>query len=294
MDHGCWTTRVSATRVDTDNGLHRIIDAGSESRAFHLTSGSGLSLGAELRLGRRAGVELRLLAAELDSLFVLDRESLWVMDENGIGFLSFCAAFNLHLTPDGPVDLYLGPVIGISDFRDQSYSLAGERFRQELDGDLLLGIQAGMDVPWGRDSPWGVSLAVRYLDSSAELTGGVSGDFDIDPVVLSFGVAYSWPSGTGSATKRRTTEPRDGGPGGRVAVELELGERPLVKMPDVTGLGLEHASALLERLHLRLAEPVTRVPGERPAGEVMAQDPPPGSLVRWGSAVALTVSAGGG
>lgn len=66
----------------------------------------------------------------------------------------------------------------------------------------------------------------------------------------------------------------------------------MVEAPDVTGLPLEEAEALLEDAGLRPQASGTRVSVDVKAGHVIAQFPAPGTRLEKGSPVGLVISAG--
>jgi beta-lactam-binding protein with PASTA domain len=64
------------------------------------------------------------------------------------------------------------------------------------------------------------------------------------------------------------------------------------EVADVEGMSLAKASTALERQGFEVR--VTRSPSERPRGEVLNQEPPPGSKIPKGTVVALVASRGSG
>jgi beta-lactam-binding protein with PASTA domain len=64
-----------------------------------------------------------------------------------------------------------------------------------------------------------------------------------------------------------------------------------IEVADVEGMSLAKASAVLEEQGLKVR--VTRSPAQRPRGEVLNQEPPPGSEIAKGTVVALVASRGG-
>ena len=73
------------------------------------------------------------------------------------------------------------------------------------------------------------------------------------------------------------------------AVDLTVSKILSVKVPDLVGLGLDAAKALLEKSRLRL-EGVKEKPSDKDPGTVLAQSLNPGSEVEVNSAIVLTVS----
>lgn len=73
------------------------------------------------------------------------------------------------------------------------------------------------------------------------------------------------------------------------AVDLTVSKILSVKVPDLTGLGLEAAKTLIEKSRLRL-EGVKEKPSDKTPGTVLAQSLTPGSETEVNSAIVLTVS----
>jgi beta-lactam-binding protein with PASTA domain len=63
-----------------------------------------------------------------------------------------------------------------------------------------------------------------------------------------------------------------------------------MEVADVEGMSLADASGALEKQGLKVR--VTRSPSERPRGEILNQEPPPGSKIAKGTVVALVASQG--
>lgn len=77
----------------------------------------------------------------------------------------------------------------------------------------------------------------------------------------------------------------------RAAVDLTVSRVLSVKVPDLTGLELEAAKALLEKSGLQMGEVKKQLSGGKP-GIVLAQSPKPGLEVEANSKVDLIISAG--
>ena len=100
---------------------------------------------------------------------------------------------NYHFTPDRRVDFYAGLLVqGVNDRSSTvSVSEVDREDRIEYDSELSLGLNAGVDIPFGEDSSWFGTVAVRYLFLALEGDNNIYA-LTIDPVQGYFGVGYSW------------------------------------------------------------------------------------------------------
>ncbi|MBI2073080.1 MAG: PASTA domain-containing protein [Gemmatimonadetes bacterium] len=80
-------------------------------------------------------------------------------------------------------------------------------------------------------------------------------------------------------------------PGGRVTLVVSIGA-PTITVPDLNGLTLEEARAVLEQVGLTLGTYFRRTSGERP-GTIIQQTPAPGTLSAPGAAVDLILARRG-
>lgn len=77
----------------------------------------------------------------------------------------------------------------------------------------------------------------------------------------------------------------------RVSSGPRIDPTPPLPMPNVVGDGIDHARDLLRRQYHAVAGTTTEA-SDRPAGEVVAQEPPPGTDLRTRPRIVLRVSAG--
>lgn len=164
----------------------------------------GFGLGVEYRWSRRFGVELGFLTTDLESETALggDEGPTGTLFTN-LGTTPVLARLNIHLTPNSPVDLYLGPVAGYLFNDDLEVRIRGEAFGSPntlpdvslaLDDSFAYGAHLGLDVPI-RDSGFFFNGGATYLVSDIDIEPPVFGDsdpgsFDLDPVVVHVGFGY--------------------------------------------------------------------------------------------------------
>jgi outer membrane protein W len=147
----------------------------------------------EYRASRRLGIDLGVVTAEPTIDVLIDE----------VGVISASAqpritpvylGLNFHLTPDGPVDVYVGPLIAYVvyssfDLVVDPWFLTEEGFT--TDDDVGIGVAAGLDIRLG-DGGWLLNAAFKYLDTTmvASAPDGGIGKTDIDPMIFSVGVGH--------------------------------------------------------------------------------------------------------
>ncbi|MEM7350028.1 MAG: outer membrane beta-barrel protein [Acidobacteriota bacterium] len=188
-----WTARFFGLKLNPDdesifasslrpNGV-------SERTKVALDGGEGGGVGLEYHFNPRVGLEGSVLFAQLGSKFILDLDNDWEQDEDDSSFLAFVIGPNFHLTPDKRVDFYIGPFIGIVDIDDATYNALGETHRRSFDADTVIGLQLGLDIPFG-DAGWAFHLGGRYMDLSVEVDNGP--EIGADPLLFEAGFAYKF------------------------------------------------------------------------------------------------------
>ena len=67
--------------------------------------------------------------------------------------------------------------------------LLDEEVKIDFDDQFSYGLNAGVDIPFGQDSSWIFSLALKYLVSDLKESGGPR-EIAIDPLIGSIGIGY--------------------------------------------------------------------------------------------------------
>lgn len=135
----------------------------SERTKLQIGNGTGLGASVERKLSSCFGIEAGILAGSLDSTWALDLNELWDMTDDDLGFLAVTVGPNFHLSPNSPVDFYLGPFIGLAKVDDGDYRVLGQNFETDsYDSEFVWGAQLGLDIPFG-ESKWGANLGAKYM-----------------------------------------------------------------------------------------------------------------------------------
>ncbi len=203
-----WIFRLGASSTSIAGDLE------DDSDAVDTNSGEGLIGTAEVKVHPRLGIEMGFMGS--DQIGV--RAGGALAPSNGttrvlaladdLRYRAETAGLNVHLTPDRPVDLYVGLAVAYFHYSnlnldvDLAFNFGNDTVvlegfgvgtRVVVDDDFALGAVLGLDVSFG-DSGWMLSAAVRAFESSAEVStaAGFRSEVDIDPVVASVGVGFKF------------------------------------------------------------------------------------------------------
>lgn len=189
--NGAWRLRISGLSMNPTGDTVFVPDTG-ERIAFEADNGYGFGIELEYRLSRRLGFDFGALTATP----VIDV----LIDEVGVISASakpritpLYAGLNVHLTPEGPFDLYIGPMLAYVIY--SSFDLVVDPwFLTEgfvTENDFGIGVNLGLDIRLG-DAGWLLTAAFKYLDTTlvASPPDESIGRTDIDPWIFSIGVGF--------------------------------------------------------------------------------------------------------
>ncbi|MGB5814860.1 MAG: OmpW family outer membrane protein [Thermoanaerobaculia bacterium] len=100
---------------------------------------------------------------------------------------------NYHFTPESRVDFYLGAFAGVFSYDSVTFRLPDidRELKINFDDQFSYGLNAGLDIPFTADSPWIITVAVKYLISDLKEDGGPR-EIAIDPIIGSIGIGYKF------------------------------------------------------------------------------------------------------
>ena len=186
-----WQVRVSGLSMNPTGDTVLVPDTG-EQIAFDSGNGYGFGIDLEYRVSRRLGIDFGALTATP----VIDV----LIDEAGVISASaqpritpIYAGLNVHLTPEGTLDLYIGPVLAYVIYSSFDLVVDPWFYREGFvtDNDFGIGANVGLDVRLGGDG-WLLSAAVKYLETTlvASPPDESIGKTDIDPWIFSVGIGF--------------------------------------------------------------------------------------------------------
>ena len=190
-----FTARVFGAQIAPDgdhaNQSFMRTDGLEERRSTRLAKGFGAGVNFEIHFNDRVGLDLGIMKGSMEDHFMVDIADYWGMDEKNLDFFTVQLGPNFHLTPDTPVDLYVGPFIALMNYDNVSFDLGGERYNHNVGDETTFGAQIGLDVPFG-DSPVGLHAIVRYMDSTAEFSAAPDFNIDTSPFIYGVGLSFSF------------------------------------------------------------------------------------------------------
>ena len=186
-----WRLRFDLSWVNP-SGSSVFVNTGGSALGIDFNTGFGAGLRAEYLFSPRYGVEFGLLGAGNVDIASGVFGGAAASDLDVSGFAPLTVGLNVHLTPDSPVDVYLGPLLALVNYSSVDVrSIFGVAVTGvSIDNDVGWGAIAGFDVPVGKGG-WLLHANLRYIDTDMKDSGGlVSFDSEFDPVIFSLGFGY--------------------------------------------------------------------------------------------------------
>jgi outer membrane protein W len=186
-----WQLVLDFSWIDP-SGSRISTNAGGQVSGTNFDSGVGAGIRAEYHFSNRFGVEIGVLGTVNVDVSVGSPGGTFGSNVAVSSFTPVTLGFNVHLTPDRPVDLYVGPLLALSNYGkvDVSTGMGTATTTVSIDNDVGYGAILGLDLPLG-DHGWLVQANLRYIVTEMKDSGGAisfSGDFN--PVIFSVGLGY--------------------------------------------------------------------------------------------------------
>ncbi len=199
--HPRWTVRGFGVYIDPKDDVIKTDRFRNpklvERTAWQLEKGVGVGATVERRFSEVFGLEGGLILTQVQSSFKLDLNNAWGISKKKVGLNLLTFGPNFHIAHEpGKADVYIGPFLGYAFFNGKSYGVLGESNKRDLDNKLGVGLQLGLDLPIHRavNGLWNFHAGLRYLKLSSDVDLGVNGSksVDVDPLLLSAGISYSF------------------------------------------------------------------------------------------------------
>ncbi len=158
----------------------------------------------ERRLTPRLGIELGILQSSVPVNRTIGSATLF----GDASVRPITAGLDIHLRPEGRIDLTLTPLAGYAFYDDLRFRIdGGDIMTLPVNDDFVWGVRAAAGAPLG-ESRWGVSLAVRYLDAALRTSfDGAPLAIALDPLILSAGLSLRWPRTASASTEEEANWP---------------------------------------------------------------------------------------
>jgi len=190
-DDDSWKVRLAVVSMNPSGSLFVVPDT-DELISYQSSSGVGIAIDFEYRASRRLGIDFGVISSSPGFTVAVDTQPLSVTASSDIRITPVYAALNIHLTPEGRFDLYVGPLLAYVLY-DSFELVAGPGLREEFSTSNGFGIGAvlGLDIGLGSGG-WSLNTAVRYLDTTLEASpsDGSVGKTDLNPTIFSVGFGF--------------------------------------------------------------------------------------------------------
>ncbi len=190
-DDPAWTVRFDVAWADP-SGDFEATATGAGTLETSFDSGFGAGLRGEYQFSPRFGLDLGVL-----SVGSVDISAGVVGGTTGSNlevssFTPVTVGLNVHLTPDRPLDLYVGPVLAWVSYSglDIRTAIATAGSSVSVDDDVGFGAIIGLDVPLG-EWGWLIQANLRFIATDISNSGvAVTIDSKFDPLIVSVGFGY--------------------------------------------------------------------------------------------------------
>jgi outer membrane protein W len=182
-----WRIGLEFTWVNPSGDFSTTTGDGNTVRASYDT-GFGAGARGEFRFAPQYGVELSAFGAGAIDLSSGTNGSYVRVST----VAPVMVGFNFHLTPDKPVDFYVGPMLGLVRYSDVEFrsNFGTVSATVVIEDDYTWGLMAGLEIPIGRRG-WQVQGNLRYIESDLrDSNGPISINTEFDPLILSVGFGY--------------------------------------------------------------------------------------------------------
>lgn len=183
--------------VDVE-GVHRQsgIDAGESGAIYtpEFDNGGGIGAGVNVWMTGRVSLEVKaaVLASNMQLRFI-NGDAVAILDVGYVNMIPISAVAQWHPFEEGAVRPYFGA--GVVYVMMEDVEARGQTPRTEFGSDTGLLLNAGLRVPLSKR--WALTGDARYVP--VETRGNVrfgdsetGGDLDVRPLVVGFGVAYTF------------------------------------------------------------------------------------------------------
>jgi outer membrane protein W len=206
-----WQLRFAAVVLDPQGSATVSTAPGFASVGTSINAGGGASISLERRLSPLLGIEFGLTAAasNLDLQVGAGIGDVFTsIDMLAIAPLTVGA--NFHLVQDGPIDVYVGPMLALVRYSELSFRTGvddhwpwwpwGESPKSATvavwakeNSEVTWGARLGTGIAFGKNKRWSAQLALSYLDATLDIErisepGTTS--INLDPLMFSFG--FGW------------------------------------------------------------------------------------------------------
>lgn len=201
-----WQLRFGLVATDNGGGTSVTVEPGYVSAS--IGGGGGGSVSLERRVSTLVGVEFGFTstASNLDVSAGVAAKSAFTSTDMLI-MTPLTLGANFHVVNDGPVDVYVGPLVAYNRYSELSVRTgvdfpwwpwgdgdqAGAAVRWRDSSELSWGARAGLGVFFGKKRKWSAEFALTYLEATYEIESDSEpgrASMSLDPLMFGFGVGF--------------------------------------------------------------------------------------------------------
>lgn len=197
QEYDNWLVRAHYIHVWPGSDTLRVENPPGESppifTEFFTDGGNGFGAELEYLFRPNVGVWAGLDFTNMKTNLKFEQGDNTLFSDDRVDMRQLSLGGNYHFTPDRRVDVYAGLLVQWVNYSSSTFffSEVDREYRIEYDSELSFGLNAGVDIPFGEDSSWFGTVAVRYLFLALEGDNNIYA-LTIDPVQGYFGIGYSW------------------------------------------------------------------------------------------------------
>lgn len=189
-----WQLRVYAAAVHMERSGAELDRLAGVSASYGNEVGAGLGVHAERRFSSRLGLELGVLSGGNVTIearsYRAPSTSWWTQDD--LAFTSVMAGLDIHLTPEGRVDVRVCPLVALVSHGSLAVRAGPEGVVTRIDFEESPGIGAAVGIGVPLKDRWSLEASFTYLHSRLEGDGqnGIRIGSDYESSIFGIGVAY--------------------------------------------------------------------------------------------------------
>ena len=192
-----WLARVHYVHVWPGSDTLRVEDPPGQTppifTEFFTDGGNGFGAELEYLFRRNVGVWAGLDFTNMKTNLKFEQGDTTLFSTDRVDMRQLNLGGNYHFTPDRRVDFYAGLLLSWVNYSSSTFNFSEvqQDYRIEYDNELSWGLNAGVDIPFGEDSSWFGTVAVRYLFLALEGDRNIYA-LTVDPFQGYIGIGYSW------------------------------------------------------------------------------------------------------
>jgi outer membrane protein W len=200
-----WQFRFGAVVTDSNGGGSLGVEPGHVNAS--LDAGGGGSISLERRISPLIGIEFGITATASNfGLSTGVRGKAIHTSTYMLTMTPVTVGANFHLVDDGPIDVYVGPLLAYARYSELSLRTGTDwwprwpwwdddwttvTLRNEGNSELTWGGRAGLGVFFGKRKKWSGQFTLTYIDATYEFNNGPEREsVSLDPLMFGFGFGF--------------------------------------------------------------------------------------------------------